>query len=109
MKLLKKGLLVLAATALLMDVDPAALTLRGSPTSEAMAKVGRPASPGSVAGAARRTTRRTTRRVWRRTTHYVSVLPHGCGPVTLYGVAVWNCGGVYYQHQGTRYVVVVAD
>jgi len=109
MNMLTKGLLLLAATALLMDVDPAALMLRGSPTSEAMAKVGRPLSPGSVAGVARRTSRRTTRRVWRRTTHYVSVLPAGCSHVTLYGVAVWNCGGAYYQHQGTRYVVVVAD
>ncbi len=57
-----------------------------TPTAEA--RVGRPATPGSVAGVRRRTTRRTVRRV-----HYYNALPHGC-----YWRAPYHyCGGVYYQ------------
>ena len=68
--------------------------------SEAYAKVGRPATPGSVAGVSRRTSRRTTRRVAHRTS--VS----GCSPYRNY----YNCGGVYYAPQvqnGTTVYIVV--
>jgi len=68
--------------------------------SKAHAKVGRPATPGSVAGVARRTSRRTTRRV----NYRQSVA--GCSPYNNY----YNCGGVYYapkvQDGVTVYVVV---
>jgi hypothetical protein len=36
-------------------------------------------------------------------------LPRGCPRATVYGYAVWSCGGVYYQASGSRYVVVVFD
>ena len=54
----------------------------------AEARVGRPATPLSVAGVARRTTRRTVRRI-----NYYSVLPAGCAWRAPYHY----CGGIYYQ------------
>jgi hypothetical protein len=77
----------------------------GSFVSEAQARVGRPATPGSVAGVARR----TTRRVIRRSTVYVAALPAGCARTSVNGVVVWRCGGAYYQSYGGRYVVVYID
>jgi hypothetical protein len=77
----------------------------GSLVSEAQARIGRPLTPGSVAGVARR----TTRRVIRRSTIYVAALPAGCVRTSVNGVVVWSCGGVYYQPYGGRYVVVYID
>ncbi|MCA1443572.1 hypothetical protein I6F07_25830 [Ensifer sp. IC4062] len=77
----------------------------GSFVSEAQAVVGRPLTPASVAGVARR----TTRRVIRRSTVYVATLPAGCVSTSVNGVVVWRCGGVYYQPYGGRYVVVYID
>ncbi len=67
----------------------------------AEARVGRPATPLSVAGVARRTTRRTHRRM-----HYYSALPAGC-----YWRAPYHyCGGIYYepsvQNGQTVYIIV---
>lgn len=67
----------------------------------AEARVGRPATPLSVAGVARRTTRRTLRRL-----HYYSALPAGC-----YWRAPYHyCGGIYYepsvQNGQTVYIIV---
>ena len=76
--------------------------LDGSLVSEAEAVVGRPLTPVSVAG----TARRTTRRVIRRTSVYAASLPRGCSPVTISGAALHSCGGTYYQQSGTQYVVV---
>jgi hypothetical protein len=73
--------------------------------SDAEARVGRPATPGSVAGVARR----TTRRVVRRSTIYVAALPAACVRVSVNGAVVWRCGGTYYQPYGGRYVVVYVD
>jgi hypothetical protein len=73
--------------------------------SEAQARVGRPATPRSVAGVARR----TTRRVVRRSTIYVATLPGACVRTAINGVTVWGCGGTYYQPYGGRYVVVYVD
>lgn len=73
--------------------------------SEAQARVGRPATPGSVAGVARRSTRRTIR----RTTRYVATLPRGCSTVVIEGTTLHNCGGTYYQPSGGQYVVVTVD
>ncbi len=73
--------------------------------SDAQARIGRPATPGSVAGVARR----TTRRVIRRSTVYVAALPAGCVRTSVNGVVVWSCGGAYYQPYGGRYVVVYID
>jgi len=77
----------------------------GQFVSQAQAVVGRPLTPGSVAGVARRTTRRTIR----RSTVYVAALPSGCARTNVNGVVVWRCGGVYYQPYGGRYVVVYID
>lgn len=73
--------------------------------TDAQARVGRPATPGSVAGVARR----TTRRVVRRSTIYVAALPSGCVVTTVNGLRMWRCGGTYYQSYSGRYVVVYID
>ena len=75
---------------------------RGFLAREAEARVGRPATPGSVAGVARR----TTRRVVRRTTVYVATLPPACTTVVIEGTTLQQCGGTYYQASGSQYVVV---
>lgn len=69
------------------------------------ARVGRPATPASVAGVARRTTRRTIR----RSTVYAATLPRGCSTVVIDGTRLHRCGGSYYQGVGNRYVVVYVD
>ena len=78
---------------------------QGSIVSSAEARIGRPATPGSVAGVARRTTRRTIR----RSAIYVAALPAACVKANVNGVVVWRCGGTYYQPYGGRYVVVYID
>ena len=77
----------------------------GIVVSDAQARVGRPATPVSVAGVARRTTRRTIR----RTSVYVATLPRGCTTVNIDGTVLSQCGGTYYQPHGTQYVVVHVD
>jgi hypothetical protein len=69
--------------------------------SDAEARVGRPATPGSVAGVARRTTRRVIRRG-----AYIGAIPAGCPYGSYYGYSLYYCGGVYYQRSGSGYVVV---
>lgn len=68
---------------------------------EAGARVGRPATPGSVAGVARRTTRRTIRRG-----AYIARIPAGCPLGTYYGYSLYYCGGTYYQKSGSGFVIV---
>jgi hypothetical protein len=77
----------------------------GSIVSSAEARVGRPLTPRSVAGVARR----TTRRVVRRSTIYVATLPRACVTTSVNGMTVWRCGGTYYQSYGGRYVVVYVN
>ena len=77
----------------------------GIVVSEAEARVGRPATPGSVAGVGRR----TTRRVIRRSTIYVASLPKGCTTVVIEGTTLQQCGGTYYQTHGSQYVVCYVD
>jgi hypothetical protein len=69
--------------------------------ADAQARVGRPATPGSVAGVARRTTRRTIRRG-----AYIATIPGGCAFGSYYGYNLYYCGGVYYQPSGSGYVIV---
>jgi hypothetical protein len=72
------------------------------------ARVGRPATPGSVAGVRRRTRRRTRRRVYAGMSLYS--LPYGCtGTRMRGGVSYYYCGGIWYQpqYQGTTVVYVV--
>jgi hypothetical protein len=68
---------------------------------DAEARVGRPATPVSGAGVARRTTRRVIRRG-----AYVAAVPAGCVYGTYYGYKLYYCGGVYYQSSGGGFVVV---
>jgi len=77
----------------------------GFAVKEAQAVIGRPMTPGSVAGVARRTTRRTIR----RSTIYVATLPAGCTTVVIEGATLRSCGGTYYQPYGNQYVVVYVD
>lgn len=97
------GLLV-GVMALVADNEPFEW-VNGNFVSQAEAIVGRPATVGSVAGVARR----TTRRVVRRTTIYIQTLPAGCSTVSIDNVAVYFCGGTYYQPYQGQYVVVVID
>ena len=72
------------------------------------ARVGRPATPGSIAGVRRRTRRRTRRRVAVGMTLYS--LPYGCSTTRMMGgVNYYYCGGIWYQpqYQGTTVVYVV--
>ena len=69
--------------------------------NDAAARVGRPATPGSAAGVARRTTRRTFRRG-----AYIARIPAGCPIGTYYGQRLYYCGGTYYQKSGSGYVIV---
>lgn len=68
----------------------------------AEAIVGRPLTPVSYAGVARR----TTRRMIYRTSVYVAVLPPSCTIVVIEGSSLHYCGGTYYQPYGKQYVVV---
>lgn len=77
----------------------------GGVISDAEARVGRPLTPVSVAGVARRTTRRTIR----RTSVYAATLPRGCTTVVIEGMTLHQCGGTYYQPYGNQYVVVNVD
>ena len=70
--------------------------------SSVEAVVGRPLTPVSVAGVARRTTRRRVV----ATSVYVATLPPACTTIVIEGVTVQQCGGQYYQASGTQYVVV---
>ena len=74
-------------------------------TKEAQARIGRPMTPLSAAGVARR----TTRRVIRRTTVYVATLPRGCTTIVIEGTTLHQCGGTYYQPHGNQFVVVKVD
>lgn len=71
----------------------------------ASAVVGMPATPVSVAGAARR----TTRRVIRRSTIYAATLPVGCSSIYIEGTMLYQCGATYYQPYNNQYVVVYVD
>jgi hypothetical protein len=98
----------------------------------AEAIVGRPATPRSVAGVARRSARHTVRRTAPRTVrrHAVAygaaaaatatavaigtrmaVLPAGCATVVTAGVTFHQCGGAFYQpvFQSGNVVYVVVE
>ena len=68
----------------------------------AEARVGRPLTPVSVAGVARRTARRTII----ITSVYVATLPPACTTIIIEGTTLQQCGGTYYQASGSQYVVV---
>lgn len=74
-------------------------------TTDVEARIGRPMTPLSVAGVARR----TTRRVIRRSTIYAATLPRGCSTVVIEGARLHQCGSSYYQPYNNQYVVVYVD
>jgi hypothetical protein len=95
--------LVLALTSI--EFQPGGVPGNVSFVKEAHAVVGRPLTPVSAAGVARR----TTRRVIYRTTVYVATLPPSCTVIVIEGTTLHQCGGTYYQASGTQYVVVTVD
>jgi hypothetical protein len=73
-------------------------------------RVGRPASPTSVAGTRRRSRRRTRRRVHRNMR--LNSLPYGCNTTRVRaGVSYYYCGGIWYRpsYSGTTVVYVVEE
>ena len=87
----------------------AAVALGGAVLS-AQARVGRPASPNSVAGVRRRHRRRYRRRVRRGMT--LSYLPYGCTVTRVRaGRTYYYCSGIWYRpsYHGTTVVYVVED
>ena len=98
--------LVALGLALTLGSSPLGQIFKGmSLVKEAAAVVGRPLTPVSAAGVARR----TTRRVILRTTIYVASLPPKCTVVVIEGTTLQQCSGTYYQPSGTQYVVVHVD
>ncbi|ARM14052.1 MULTISPECIES: hypothetical protein [Rhizobium] len=71
----------------------------------AEAVIGRPLTPLSYAGVARR----TTRRVVTRTTTTIAVLPEGCRYGPYFGGYYYRCGGYYYAKSGNVYVQVIVQ
>jgi hypothetical protein len=71
-------------------------------TQQASAVFGRPLTPVSAAGVARR----TTRRMIYATSAYVTALPVGYTTVVVEGTSLYYYNGVYYQSSGNQYVVV---
>jgi hypothetical protein len=104
-KLHRKTLCAVIAGIIVLAADSVVPMPYGAFVSEAHAVLGRPLTPGSVAG----TARRTTRRVIRRSSVYVATLPAGCLRTSVNGAVVWRCGGAYYQAHSGRYVVVYID
>ncbi len=96
------GMAALGLVLTLADFQPAGILGEFSMVREAQAVVGRPLTPVSVAGVARRTTRRAIY----RTSVYVATLPPSCTVVVVEGTTLQQCGGTYYQASGSQYVVV---
>ena len=97
--------LVMITSMLLADVLLGTSLPGGPLVPEAHARVGRPATPVSVAGAARRTTRRRIR----RTAVVVATLPRGCTTVDIDGTTLSQCGSTYYQASGSQWTVVEVE
>lgn len=100
----KRAIVALGIMFLASEADFGSALLSGGTggvISTAEARVGRPATPGSVAGVARRTTRRTIRRG-----AYIATIPRGCPYGSYYGYNLYYCGGNYYQKSGGGYVIV---
>ena len=79
--------------------------LNGVIITDAEARVGRPMTPASVGGVARRTTRRSIR----RSSVYVATLPKNCTTVVIDGTQLSQCGTTYYQSHSGQYAVVYVD
>ena len=78
--------------------------LLGSGTAEAI--VGRPLTPVSYAGVARRTTRRTVAATSAVAAAHVTALPAGCATTSAGGGVYYHCGATWYQPQYSGATVV---
>lgn len=96
------AMLALGLTLAIIDLPQGGLLEGGSLIKEAHAVVGRPLTPVSAAGVARR----TTRRMVVATSVYVQTLPPSCSVIVIEGTTLHQCGTTYYQASGTQYVVV---
>ena len=97
---------ILLATLALSSVLAVEVALdAGLIVQKAHAVIGRPLTPMSYAGVARR----TSRRMIYATSVYAATLPAGCRTVIIEGTSLYQCGGTYYQTSGSRYVVVRVD
>lgn len=97
---------ILLATLALFSVLAVEVALdAGLVVPQAQAVIGRPLTPMSYAGVARR----TSRRMIYATSVYAATLPAGCRTVIIEGTSLYECGGTYYQTSGSRYVVVTVD
>jgi hypothetical protein len=106
----RSGLVCLFVLVLMFVIDfPVVDIPKKFLVKEAEARIGRPATPGSVAGVRRRTRRRTRRRVAVGT--HVYALPAGCTTVIVGGVKYHTCGGVYYRpyYEGNKVVYIVEE
>lgn len=93
---------LIAAAALIASLALDAALDGGLLVPEAQAVIGRPMTPLSYAGVARRTTRRAIY----ATSVYRATLPAGCRTVIIDGTTLHQCGATYYQPAGSQYVVV---
>ncbi len=95
---------MVAAAALALGLTGLAAVGLGPGPRVAHAVIGRPLTPMSYAGVARRTSRRTTRRVAVASTTYVTTLPPGCAMAG----GVYRCGVASYRpsYYGTQVVYV---
>lgn len=100
------GTILIACSLLVAGTVVDGLFNGGVIIKEVEARVGRPLTPVSVAGVARRTTRR---RVIRRSTVYVVTLPPQCTTVIVEGATLHLCGNTYYQPYNNQYVVVYIE
>jgi hypothetical protein len=96
------AMLALGLTLAIIDLPQGGLLEGGSLIKEAHAVVGRPLTPVSAAGVARR----TTRRMVVATSVYVQTLPPSCSVIVIEGTTLHQCGTTYYQASGTQFVVV---
>lgn len=101
MKYSSIGIMLFGVTLAVIDLAPGGLSASGSFFREAQAIVGRPLTPLSVAGVARRTTRRVI-----ATSIYVPALPPAATIVVIDGVTLYQSGTTYYRVSGNQYVVV---
>jgi hypothetical protein len=92
-----RGLVTIATIAALQLADESLSSGVGL-ISEAQARIGRPLTPGSVAG--------VSRRVYRRTARRISVLPAGCHYGLYYGNHCYRCGSQYYIKDVNVYVQI---
>lgn len=102
---IKTALLAVSLGFVIAGAEFEMAVLPGLVPGNAEARVGRPLTPGSVAGVARRTTRRTVR----RSTIYATTLPTTCVRQNIDGYDVYSCNGTFYQAYNGQYVVVYIE